>query len=152
MISRDTYENREEFESEIKVVVFQVNGSSFGCDLNQAASFALYQELEHTPNLHITEFQQSLNLPVLSIDPDTRMILFEDGKSVYALPVTRINGVFNIATDQIFPLPPILEESISHPGLIGFGIHQEQIIILLDLAKTVSFLSQKSGAHSRQVT
>ena len=122
-----------------------MNGSSFGCDLEQAESFALYQEIEQTPNLLITKIQPSLHLPVHPLESDTRVILLERNRETFALPVDRIKGVFTVSIDNIFPLPPILQESVAHPGLIGFGILDDQIIILLDLEKTVSFISKKRG-------
>lgn len=122
-----------------------MEGSSFGCDLEQATSFALYQEIEQTPNLPITEIQPSLNLPAHPLVSDTRVILLEQNRETFALPVDQIKGVFTISADKIFPLPPILQEAVTHPGLIGFGILEDQIIILLDLEKTISFISKKRG-------
>jgi chemotaxis signal transduction protein len=130
--------------AEVEIINFQLGEAEFACDLGQASSFALYQEIQDRPGLLISDLQQSLFSRPHPLQPDTRMILWQGGGKTHAFPVTKINGIFKVPSERIFSPPPSLRESISHPGLIGFALVKQQVVLLLDLEKTIAYLANQT--------
>ena len=131
-------------DPEVEIINFQLGGMEFACDLRQASSFALYQEIQNQPNLRISDLHQSLFSHPHPLLPETRMILLKRNQETYAFPVSKISGIFKVPADQIFAPPPILQEAISHPGLIGFALVNTQVVLLLDLEKIITDLPNQS--------
>lgn len=123
---------------EVEIINFRLGEMEFACDLGQASSFALYQEIQDQPGLQISDLNQSLFSQPLPLLPETRMILLKRNRKTYAFPVSKISGIFKIPAVQIFSPPPILQEVIFNPGLIGFALVNAQVVLLLDLEKTIA--------------
>ncbi|MDD5224214.1 MAG: chemotaxis protein CheW [bacterium] len=123
---------------EVEIINFQLGEMVFGCDLGQASSFALYQEIQDQADLQISDLSQSLFSRPLPLLPETRMILLKRNRKIYAFPVSKISGIFKVPAEQIFSPPPILQEAILNPGLIGFALVNAQVVLLLDLEKTIA--------------
>ena len=129
---------------EVEIINFRLGEMEFACDLGQASSFALYQEIQDQPDLKISDLNQSLFSHPLPLLPETRMILLKRNRKTYAFPVSKISGIFKVPAQQIFSPPPILQEAIFHPGLIGFALINAQVVLLLDLEKTIAELSNQT--------
>ena len=127
-------------KSEVEIINFQLGEINFACDLVQATTFALYQEIMDQPDLRISDLNQSLFSHPHPLLPETRMILLKRNGETYAFPVSKISGIFKVPAERIFSPPPILQEGISHPGLIGFAVVNSQVVLLLDLEKTIAHL------------
>ena len=129
---------------EVEIINFQLGEMEFACDLGQASSFALFQDIQGYSNFHVCDIFQSLKQNPLSLHPDTRVILFDRKDVTYVFPVSKINGIFKVPAEQIFAPPPILQEAISHPGLIGFALVNSQVVLLLDLEKIIAYLPNQT--------
>ena len=134
-VPNDSFSPRE---SDSIIVDFHLNEVELGCDIGQTSSFALFFELKNFPHPVISNLGQSLNIDSHPIGPNTRVILVEREEETFAFPVSRINGIFKVPRQEIFISPPIFRETISHPGLVGFAIISNRLVLLLDLEKIIS--------------
>ena len=134
---------------EVEIVNFQLGEMEFACDLGQASSFALYQEIQNQPDLRISDLNQSLFSHPHPLLPETRMILLKRNRETYAFPVSKISGIFKVPVEKIFAPPPILQEAIFHPGLIGFALVNAQVVLLLDLEKTIAYLPNQADDEGK---
>jgi len=135
-----------------QVVVFRLLDEEYGLEITGVQEIVRYQDITKIPEAPVF-IKGILNLrgqviPVIdlkrrfygvdsTITEATRIVVVKVGDKTIGIIADEVSEVLRIAEEAIEPTPSLLND-FNQSGIIGVGKLENRLLILLDLAKTLS--------------
>lgn len=136
-----------------KVIVFQLKDQQYGVDIQQIRSIERVQHITTVPNtsdfikgvinlrgevIAIVDLRERLNINQIEITDQTRILIVSIVQVQIGLIVDSATDVLDIDPSSIEPSPEIVGD-IDVTYVKGVAKLEEQLLILLDLARVLNF-------------
>jgi len=143
---------------ENQLVVFQLAQEHYGVDIAAVEGIIKMQtitKMPHTPefvegvtNLRgvvvpVVDLRRRFGLPAQEADRDTRIMVVFMGSSKIGMIVDAVSQVLRIPEEAVEPPPPMIT-SVNSAFIKGIAKLENQLVILLDLAKVLNTVEKES--------
>lgn len=138
---------------EKQFIVFSISGENFGVGVNQIRQIIPVMESTHVPNapsfvkgvidlrgdiIPIVNLREKLSFKDNDIqDKNSKIIIVELNKNIIGMEVDSVSEMMRVYADEISEAPKIVK-GISKNYLDGVVKHNNRLLILLDLSRTLS--------------
>lgn len=152
-ISRDIGdEEEEEFETH-HYLVFTVRNQEFGIQALRVREISALMEVTKVPNapafiegimnlrgqlVSVINFRRKFRFEEKENDEDTRIIVAEHSGFPIGIVVDNVEEVMKIPIEKMQQLPESTDELISEKQIVGVGMLEGRLIILLDVDRLLS--------------
>ena len=143
---------------ENQLVVFQLASEHYGVDIAAVERIIKMQtitKMPHTPefvegvtNLRglvvpVVDLRRRFGLPAQEANRDTRIMVVFMGKSKIGMIVDAVSQVLRIPEEAVEPPPPMVT-TVDSAFIKGIAKLENQLVILLDLAKILNITERES--------
>lgn len=146
-----------ETAAEIQLVVFQLEGETYGVDINHVQEIIRMQSITQIPRtpafiegvinlrgriIPVIDLHKRFDLTQTEITNNTRIMVVELGQVTVGMIVDSVSEVLRLPATSIEPPPPMIS-GIDVAYLKGVGKWKEGLIILLDLDRVLRESEQR---------
>jgi purine-binding chemotaxis protein CheW len=147
-------------DNDIQLVVFKLGREDYGISILQVQEIKRLMDITRVPNspdyikgvinlrgsvLPVIDLKKRLALPPCDDSDDTRIIIVKVEEIVVGLIVDGVSEVTSLSSDNIEP-PNTVVSGVSAQYLSGVGKHDDNLLILLNLAAIVGVGAESGKA------
>ncbi len=136
-----------------QLITFSVEKENYGVNIQKVKEVIKIREITKLPKapsfvkgvinlrgdvIPIVDFREKFSLEQLEYTDMTRVIVVEVDKKSIGIVVDSVSHVIRMSQDEIVPPPPMIG-GIAEEYLLGIGKIGEDLIILIDIEKILTF-------------
>jgi purine-binding chemotaxis protein CheW len=140
-------------EEDIQVVVFKLGTDEYCVPVFQAREIQTYTFPTRIPNtppfvegvinlrgqiIPVLDLKKRFDSGTTEIKPATRIIIIEVEGELLGILVDSVLEVLKIQKNRFEPPPPAVVTSINNNYISGIGMHENRLLILIDLVKVLN--------------